>query len=367
MDINRRTFLAMGAGLLPLVVPGLAWAQDNALFASASESQDGRQHFVHLFDQQGREVLRHTLPDRAHQVLKHPTQPWLMVAGRRPSTFLDVVDYQQNKLVKRITCEPNRHMCGHLQVTPDGRYLLTTENAIDTSQGCVVYRDIHQQFSVVREVSTGGLGTHELIMMPDQKTLVIANGGIRTRGRDKVNLDTMKPSLSYMDLALGTLQEQVMLSDEYHQSSIRHIDVSASGQVVIAMQYQGGLTDPVPLVALHQRGEAITPLEMPEAVRLQLKQYCGSACFDGSGNIAAVSAPRGNQVLFWDTASRALLSTMRMKDGCGLASLPGTGQFLVSTGRGRLYTVDVANRKKSAIRFSGLSKVKWDNHLAAAV
>jgi hypothetical protein len=57
-----------------------------------------------------------------------------------------------------------------------------------------------------------------------------------------------------------------------------------------------------------------------------------------------------------------LIGTVKTKDGCGLARTHKAGEFIVSTGRGRLYHVDVAGLERKAIRFDA-TPVHWDNHL----
>ena len=49
---------------------------------------------------------------------------------------------------------------------------------------------------------SGGIGPHEILRLPGARLLAIANGGIHTRpdtGREKLNLDTMRPNLTLMD------------------------------------------------------------------------------------------------------------------------------------------------------------------------
>lgn len=370
MEINRRQFLkwltiapaiSSSFSLADKAEDSQAIIDGQALYASASQGDDGL-YYIHVVNSEGHELMRHSVPDRAHQVISHPTRPWILGIARRPGTFIEIVDYQTLTLVKRVESEPGYHLYGHAQVTDDGRYIITTENNMATDEGMVIVRDIEDDFAVVKRFRTQGIGPHQVILSRDQKTLVVANGGIRTEGREKTNLDTMKPSLVYLDAHSGAVLEQAFLADEYHQCSIRHIDLSAQGQVIIAMQYQGHPADQVPIMASHRRGEPLRPLEIPPALQSQLDQYCGSACFDQSGLYAAVSAPRGDQVMIWDMMDYTLIGTVKTKDGCGLARTHKAGEFIVSTGRGRLYHVDVAGLERKAIRFDA-TPVHWDNHL----
>jgi hypothetical protein len=226
-----------------------------------------------------------------------------------------------------------------------------------------VVRDLEDNHQVVREMTTYGIGPHEFHWLPDGQTLVVANGGIATEGREKVNLDSMQPSLVYLDSETGELLEKRTLPEEFHQCSIRHLDVAADGQVVIALQYQGHPIDRVPLIAAHHRGEELAELILPERIRSQLQQYCGSACFDSSGRFAAVSAPRGNLTTLWDMQERHFLNAAYIADGCGIASTQVAGEFLVSSGQGQVFTIQALSEERQPVFTRTPPQVNWDNHM----
>lgn len=363
--INRRTFLGWAAAAPVLLHSRVTLAVvDNfpaQRFASANHAADGL-FYLNIFDGLGKEVAKHLLPSRAHQIVSHPTKPWVLAVARRPGTTIDIFDYQTGSLVARLNCSRGYHLYGHAQITIDGRYLLTTEKSPSHEDGRLVVRDIEQNFKIAKDHSTAGIGPHELRLFADQRTMVIANGGIQTKGREKINLESMQPSLTYVDIHSGKLLEQVYLPAQYHQSSIRHLDVSPNGQVLIAMQYQGNPGDSVPLIALHSRGEAIQALAIPAHINGRLNQYCGSACFDSTGDFAAVSAPRGNLITLWNIKTQQFHAAIKVNDGCGIAKTKHAGEFIVSSGAGRLYTLDSQKMTRTAIPTT--LKVKWDNHLS---
>ncbi|MCV6587694.1 MAG: DUF1513 domain-containing protein [Marinobacterium sp.] len=365
MVINRRNFLAaLGAGLLLPVTGAAATAETPLRFASASQDAQGS-HWLVLFDDQGNERLRHQLPGRAHHVAAHPTQPWLMAVARRPDRFIDVVSLENGALLKRIDSGTERHFYGHAIFSADGRWLVATENHIPTSEGRVVIRDCHNGFTVVADHPSYGIGPHELAWLNDQRTLVVANGGIQThpdKGREMLNLDSMQPSLVRIDSRSGTLLEKAELPAELHQCSIRHIDINPHDQVAIAMQYQGELYDNVPLTALYQPGLGIRALELPEPIRQKMKQYCGSARFDHSGDYFAISAPRGDLISFWQRDGR-FLDSIRVRDGCGLAATDQPGAFVISSGNGRCYHYNLHTRRKTKLPLAGERPQAWDNHM----
>ena len=121
---------------------------------------------------------------------------------------------------------------------------------------------------------------------------MVANGGILThpdRGREKLNLDVMRPNLSYLEPLTGLL-EQVELEDALHQNSIRHLDIHANGTVAFAMQWQGDKSDTVPLLGLHLRGQSVQLLQAPMGLQMALKGYGGSVSYNGHGDTLAITS-----------------------------------------------------------------------------
>jgi len=365
--INRRQFsLLLAAGLSsPALLAQSGTPHSQPLLASAATNKQG-QHSLKLVAADGELLLDHPLPARAHHIALHPQQPWLAAIARRPGTYIEVIDYQRQRLVKRLQSPAGRHFYGHAIFSEDGRYLISCENNLPDGQGRITVRDLQQDFAQVADYPSYGIGPHELKLLSDQQTLVVANGGILThpeQGRDKLNLDNMQPSLAYIDLASGTLQEQVSPPTEMHQLSIRHLDVNADDTVMIALQYQGARHHDVPLIAAHQRGEPLALLRAPDEINRAMKLYCGSARFDHSGQYAAISAPKGDLVTFWDAKSREYLGKCKVRDGCGLAATEEAGGFLISSGRGRLYHYQVQTGEKRRLPLNPAIKTRWDNHM----
>jgi hypothetical protein len=369
--IDRRHFGLLLAGLLgaPRLlaqpVRSASASEQGWLLASATTDAQ-QQHWLVVSDLQGQLRLRHRLPARAHHVAAHPTEPWVAVVARRPGRYIDVVDYRSQTLVRRIKPATGRHFYGHALFSPDGRWLIATENAVQDGSGRVSIRDTRDNFRTLADFSSGGMGPHELLLDSGGTELIVANGGIRTQGRHKLNLDSMQPSLSYLKLTTGEISEQRMLPPAQHQLSIRHLDLSPDGTVVMAMQYEGDPLDTQPLVALHRRGQELQPLSAPEAINRQMTQYCGSVRIDRSGKIAAISAPRGNLISFWDIDQATYLSSLELRDGCGLAATATPGEFIASSGSGGVYWLYPREGvRERLIQDMRLDRLAWDNHLCA--
>lgn len=378
MELSRRNFGKSLLGLLVLpdaaissILPSASSLDNKAVsepsfFASASKDSNN-QYWLHVVAKNGQQVARQALPARAHQVVAHPYHTWALVVARRPGNYLLVLDYMDGSVRFELNSKTGYHFYGHAVFSPDGKYLITTENHIEEGRGRLVVRDVERGFMEVADYPSYGIGPHQLSFLSDQNTLVVANGGILThpdRGRDKLNLDTMQSSLDYVDLKTGELLEKQQLDSELYQLSIRHLAVNNADQVILVMQYQGGGMDNPPLIGTHQQGEKIKLLSAPEAINRSMKHYCGSVSIDDSGYIAAVSSPRGNVVTIWDIKRGKFLDHFRCTDGCGIASA-GDGRFVVSTGTGRFYHYDVLTRTLKRKTLNVEPAVAWDNHLTS--
>ena len=94
----------------------------------------------------------------------------------------------------------------------------------------------------VGEVDAAGIGPHDIALLPDGRTLAVANGGILTlpeTGRAMLNVDSMQPSLNLIEAASGRLVDAQRLAPELHQLSIRHLAQAPDGLIAAGMQWEG--------------------------------------------------------------------------------------------------------------------------------
>jgi uncharacterized protein len=368
-SINRRQLLLAGSALVAGMAlrVGRARGAQGALFVSCRVDAAAGHHVTGI-DEAGRVRFDLPLPERGHGAAFRPGADEGVVFARRPGTFAVAFDPIAGIALRRIDAAKGRHLYGHGAFSPDGRYLFTSENDYEAGSGVLGVRDATDGYRQIGELASFGVGPHELVLMPDGATLAIANGGIQThpdRERAKLNLDTMAPSLAYLDLADGKLRGDYRLAPEQHQLSIRHLAVLGSGGVAIAMQYEGGKQDRMPLVGVHD-GDRIRFLEAPAGVQAQMRQYCGSVAVDQGGSLIAASAPRGNLVAFWDADEDAYLTSTMLADGCGVAPTDRPGAFLITSGLGKVMEFEPRTGRRSMIELAGLPESGWDNHLRLA-
>jgi len=362
MVIDRRRFLLGTASALCAMPSHAAWAAGQSAatpahrYISAGRQADGG-YAIAVLGEDGRIAFSLPIEGRGHDIAIAPDGMTAVVFARRPGRFAHVVDCARGVLTTTIHAADGRHFYGHGFFSPDGRLLYATENAYDDEEGVIGIYDVAGGYQRVGELLSNGIGPHDVALMPDGRTLVIANGGILTHpdfGRQKLNLSTMEPSLSYVDRETGALLEQVGLPQELHQISIRHLTVDGTGTVWFGGQYEGAPTDEVPLVGTHRPGEALTLFDaVPDTTR-KFRNYIGSVVTNRSGSRVATTSPRGGTVAIWDVATRAPVTILSMTDVCGVAP-EGAEAFLATSGEGAIR--DMAHDETRQTAFS------WDNHL----
>jgi len=367
--ISRRLVLSIlgSASLLPLLGSAEVFAATSSRLYLNAYGDKGAFGLAG-FDADGRIRYRLPLPGRGHSFAKRDDGRIAVAFSRRPGDYALVFDPVAGAALHLIQTAEDRNFCGHGAFTADGKLMFATEVVGSTGDGVLGIYDVTDDWKRVGELATHGLDPHEVRLMPDSRTLVVANGGILMRAdmpRLKLNIPDMDPSLVYLDVRDGSLIRQVRPAAELRQLSIRHIAIDRRGRVAVAMQYEGPETDPVPLVAMHDAPAGAGQLDylpMPEDQRAAMRQYCGSAAMDGSGRYLAVSSPRGNRVLVWDMERLALVQIGEARDVCGIAAQAEAG-FLVSNGLGRMYRLGDDGHMTPAAE---AGRLQWDNHMVLA-
>ncbi len=353
---TRRSFLAglAAAGLAPAV----SWADAGSPdYLSAARLPDGKYILAGLTIS-GEIVFQLPLPGRGHAAAAHPDRAEVVAFARRPGRFASVLDCVTGQVLSAFEAPEGRHFYGHGTYSTDGNFLYTTENDYEAGSGIIGVWDATRNYRRVGEFSSGGTGPHELALMPDGDTLVVANGGIETHpdsGRTKLNLATMKPNLSYLGSG-GELKDQVFLGSRMRLNSIRHLSVRPDGLVAFALQWQGELPDAPPLLGFHKLGHQPELAEFSEPDLTGLRGYVGSVAFSAKGGLVAITSPRGSHVQVYDAGSRKMVSRFASVDVCGVRQ--GPGGFFATNGAGDLSTLN--RNRLSVIANHGLS---WDNHL----
>lgn len=350
---DRRTLLK---GLAAIgLLPSRGWAAAGAPeWIAAGQLPDGS-HALHGINAAGEITFAVALPSRGHAAAAHPYRAEAVAFARRPGRFGIVLDCRSGDPIRRLTPPENRQFNGHGAFSADGNWLYTSEVVSQGSAGRVGIWDVAAGYARAGEWDSHGIGPHELRLLPDG-SIAVANGGIETDPEDRtpLNLDRMQPNLARLS-AHGDLLDLRRLPEELHQNSIRHLALLPQG-LAFATQWQGDLTEAVPLLGLALPEQDLQLCPAPEGDAFAMKGYGGSIA--ANAGLIAITSPRGGLAMIFDDSGQHLRSLTRA-DLCGVAAARDA-QFTLTDGAGAIWAADDAG-----LRLRQQHKISWDNHLVA--
>ncbi len=364
MAIDRRSFL-IGGGLVALG-PKLGLARTDCpqdLFLAACREPSGAYAAVAYSEGCG---LGHrvALPGRGHDLVQRPGSRECVVFARRPGTFAAAFRIDGSAPPVEFQTRPDRHFHGPGAFSPDGHLLYTSENDFDAARGVIGVRDATAGYRQIGEFASGGLEPHDICLLSDGRTLVVANGGIETHpssDRENLNIADMDPSLAYIDIETGDVLEVHRLAKALHKLSIRHLALAHDDTVFLGCQYEGPAAEHPALVGFHRRGEPLHLIEAADQAYRPMQNYVGSVSADAAGEFVAATSPRGGLALIIDAASRRIISQTRLADVCGVAPRHAGASFLLASGSG-----DIGSWSRTASPAPPVTaheNVAWDNHM----
>lgn len=349
---TRRTLLkaalfGTAAPILPLGCSSTSTSSTPALIGCSIKGRD--QYTAVVADEFGNPIRQVPLPERGHGVATNAAFHHAVAFARRPGTFFMVFDYMTAEVIKVSLASKHRHYYGHGVFSNDGQWLYATEGERGSSRGIIGVYDVKANYEKVAEFSGFGVGPHEVIVMPDD-SLAIGVGGVHTNGRKPLNLETMIPSLSYLD-PNGELIGQYGLND--HHLSIRHLAHDGDKTVLCGQQYRGEPDEYPSLLAMHTKGGKMIPLRAEPEQWARFNHYIASIAATDEWILA--TSPRGNCYGIWSKSTQKLVELAPLADASGVVALQGL--FRVSSGAGGVIT-QYRPDHKTRIQ----SGVQWDNH-----
>ena len=351
-DKTRRELLKAALYGLTIPIAGCAQPLKNTKGAPSLVgcSIEARDRFsIVVADVNGNPLHSSPLPDRGHGIATSSLWGHAVAFGRRPGAYFQVIDYRTGEQIVLKTATNNRHFYGHGAYSNDGRWLYATEGIRSTSQGVIGVYDVLADYEKVAEFTGFGLGPHEIVVLPND-SLAIGVGGVHTKGRTPLNLDSMMPSLTYLD-ANGDVTEQVSLPD--HKLSIRHLAHDGSGTVLCGQQYRGSPEDFPPLIAIHSRGGELTNLQAEPEQWARFEHYIASIATTDDWILA--TSPRGNCYGIWEKKNLELVELSSLPDASGVVVFED--EFRISSGAGK-----VVSQAKPKLKSYLQSGIQWDNH-----
>ena len=362
MEIDRRQF---GAGALTALahcaLSGVLHATGASQRIAATTRKADGSHAAMIYDLEQGVLQAVRLPQRGHDIAVNPVNGECVAFARRPGSFAVAFGLSGTRPPVTFAAPVGRHFYGHGVFAMDGRLLYTTENDVETGRGVIGVWDATARYRRVGELSAFGIGPHDLNLLGDSQTLVVANGGVRTHpdhGRRPLNLATMSASLVYLDRATGDLVEKHELSQGRQKVSIRHLDVGKGDTVIFGCQFKGPRSQVTDLVGFHRRGETLQFVTQTPDLHRALRHYVSSVAVDRDGAHCAVTSSRGQHVVVFDLVQRRLVGLHALQDVSGIAPAPQPGQFIATSGTGHLALADSSRCQ----RVPAQPDWAWDNH-----
>mgnify|MGYP002079266634 FL=1 len=211
------------------------------------------------------------------------------------------------------------------------------------------------------ELSSGGIGPHDLALLPGGDAMVVANGGITTSvelERAALTDGELDSAILVLDPRDGGELRRLRLDGELAELSLRHLSVDRDRRIAFAAQNQGSADYDGPLVGLIEPDGRLRWLEAPAGLGWRLRGYVGSVAFAGGGRLVVATSPRGGRAIVWDTAEGRLLAEVGLADVCGVAATDAG--ILLSSGGGALCALADAGAALSALPGPTF---RWDNHM----
>ncbi|MGE8409067.1 MAG: DUF1513 domain-containing protein [Pseudomonas sp.] len=360
----RRQALKLGSVLLSVLTLGgwtlLRQKEQPPLLLSARDDADG-QHYAVGYRLDGTQVFATRVGQRCHDIINHPELPIALFVARRPGTESYLIDLRDGRLLQTVASQPNRHFYGHAVIHQSGEWLYATENdTTDPGRGVLgVYRFEGERLVHSGELSTHGIGPHQVSWMPDGETLVVANGGIRTEAESRVemNLDAMQPSLVLMHRD-GSLISKETLGQQ--MNSVRHLAIAKDGTVVACQQFMGDAHETAELLAIKRPGQAFEAFPVPEHQLQSMAQYTASVAVHSELRLVAMTAPRANRLFIWNLDDASVRLDAPMPDCAGVGAV--ADGFVVTSGQGRCRLYDCRKNDLTGLPLQ-LPSGLWDNHL----
>jgi uncharacterized protein len=363
MAIDRRSMLLGTLAFVGTAPIGRAFAigAGDIAYVTAARRRDS-DYTVLMLRADGSVVREVALTGRGHDIAIHGPSKRVAVFARRPGTFGISFELEKTQPPHVFTPGEGRHYFGHGSFSQDGRLLYASENDITSGQGVIGIYDVARGFKKIGEHSTYGMGPHEIMLLTDGKTIAVGNGGLDTTpdaGRENLNVDTMEPSLAFVDAESGKLIAKHAMTGDLKSLSIRHVTQDSTGLVWFGGQWEGSPSETPQLVGSAGPDRKLKLIEPQAKGGRDLRGYIGAMAVSADGRIIAASAPKAGHVLYVDTATATVIGQSNLKDVCGIAP-EGTEDFAASSGFG---VMRYETARASTISERELQGISFDNHL----
>ncbi len=307
-----------------------------------------------------------------HSVAMNPANKTQgIMFAQRPGKISGLFDVKERKFLTFFESSHGRHFYGHGAFSPDGNFLYSTENNFNDGVGVITIRET-QNFTVVDEFPSFGIGPHEMAFINQGKTIVVANGGEKTHpnlygGNGILNKTSMEPSLSYIDLNNRKLTHSHKLDNSF--LSMRHLAVSDSGTVAVAIQDKTNETpesygDSLFLIRYADGRVVNMPRDIDTIKDLDHMTLSIALCEEKS--LLVITSTSGNVVTFHDMNDGKLIKKFQFDEPTGVCLSADRKSFILTdwkTPRMQFVSSQTLLITK-VIDGQGLG---WNNHLTSTL
>lgn len=225
-----------------------------------------------------------------------------------------IFNLSTKKVTKSFNSSTGLDFFGHAVSTPDGQYFICGESAKNVKDGTITVRD-SRDGRIVQKFLSHGQNPHEMLVMPDGKTLLIANAGPLDFDSKRDGIE--RSCLAFVDLGSGKIVNKLIST--VPDVKIAHFSRLNSGRIFVG-GVPGTNKDKVPGRVLTTDGKKdLTQLDVPDSIVKSLVNETLSVVASDDKNLVAVSMPYSNRVLTWqaDDLKFRFATTIRRPTGLG--------------------------------------------------
>jgi hypothetical protein len=363
MVIDRRSLLLGTLAFIGTSSAGktFASAADSDIAYVATARRGMSDFCVLLLRADGSIVREVPLTARGHDIAYDRPSGRVAVFARRPGAFGVAFDLDKATPPHIFTPGEGRHYYGHGGFSQDGRLLYSSEADIEGERGLIGIYDVGRGYKKIGEHPSYGVGPHEIMLLADGKTIAVGNGGLDTvpdAGRENLNVDTMEPSLAFVDAESGKLVAKHAMSGDLKSLSIRHVTQDKTGLIWFGGQWEGSPSETPQIVGSAGLDRELKLVDAPGGGK-DLRGYIGAMAVSNDGRFIAASAPKAGHVLYVDSETGNVIGKSNLKDVCGLSS-EGEHDFAASSGFG---VIRYETAEARVIAEHELQDIAFDNHL----
>lgn len=272
-----------------------------------------------ILDLDRAELRRAALGFLGHGVCVDPNDASRAVVFEKRGPGGALVDLRRAAGLTKIAPTTGRHFYGHAAYVNGGADLLVVESDLATRRGIITVRDV-RTFAAVAEFPSFGDAPHDCLLLDDQKTLVVTNGGGDLGSKEP-------PSVVFVDVATQTLKEKVTFGDP--KINAGHIAMSSRGDFVVCSAPRDGLGEhAIGGITLRRGKHKPERMRTPKTVFEALVGESLSTLV--RGDVAGVTTPRANMVTFWSLERQRMLFRVDIEGPRGLG-LTEDGRYWVVT------------------------------------